>query len=117
MPLRKNYLSELQKSDICIADDGLKDTPGWKIGEYIIMKKAIISTPIRTVVEDFETGINYISTIDRNNYECLPDLVSDLLKNKKYMELKRNNEAWYNKYMRPDIYIENIIRKTTKDFL
>lgn len=114
---KKNYLSELRQSDICIADDGLKDTPGWKIGEYIIMKKAIISTPIRTVVEEFETGENYISTNDRNNYECLPDLVSDLVKNKKYMEIKRNNEAWYNKYMRPDIYIENIIRKTTKDFL
>ncbi len=112
---KKNYLSELQKADICIADDGLKDTPGWKIGEYIIMKKAIISTPIQTVVEEFETGKNYISTNNRDNFECLPDLVSDLLKNKKYMEVKRNNEVWYNKYMRPDIYIENIIRKTTND--
>ncbi len=113
---KKNYLFELQRADIGIADDGLKDTPGWKIGEYIFMKKAIISTPIQTVVEEFDDGKNYISTDDRTNYKCLPDLISDLVKNKKYIELKRNNEAWFNKYMRPDKYIDNIINLTSNQF-
>lgn len=109
---KKNYLSKLMTADICIADDGLKDTPGWKIGEYIMAHKAIITTPINTFIEDFEEGIHYVKTTDRNDFQSLPDLINLLLKEKKYQEMKMNNKNWYEKYMAPDSYIANIINKT-----
>jgi hypothetical protein len=53
--------------DIGIADDGLQNTPGWKIGEYMMLNKTVIPTPIRAVVEQFKSGENYISLEDRND--------------------------------------------------
>jgi len=108
---KKSYLSELQKSDICIADDGLKDTPGWKIGEYTMLNKAIISTPIRTIVEEFSPKKNYISLENRNDFKNLPDIINDLIQSKSYLELKNNNKNWSTKYLRPDSYVENILKK------
>ena len=107
---KKSYISELRKSDICIADDGLKDTPGWKIGEYAMLNKAIISTPIKTVVEQFESGKNYISLVDRTDFKNLPDIINELIKSKFYLDIKENNKIWSNKYLRPDSYIENILK-------
>ena len=107
---RQSYLSELRKADICIADDGLQDTPGWKIGEYTMLNKAIVSTPIRTVVEEFKPGENYISLEDRNDFKSLPDTIHELIKSKNYLQLKESNRIWSNKYLKPDCYIENILK-------
>tara|TARA_B100000809_G_scaffold232326_1_gene248115 strand:+ start:1093 stop:2091 length:999 start_codon:yes stop_codon:yes gene_type:complete len=107
---KQTYISELKKSDICIADDGLKDTPGWKIGEYAMLNKAIISTPIKTIVEQFKSGKNYIKLEDRTDFKNLPDIINELIKSKLYLEIKENNKIWSNKYLKPDSYIENILK-------
>jgi len=112
---KKSYLLELKKSDICIADDGLKDTPGWKIGEYVMANKAIISTPIKTIVEEFISKKNYISLEHRTDFKSLPDKINELIISKSYMELKNNNKNWSNKYLRPDTYIENILKVSSKN--
>lgn len=108
---RENYFKLLTKCDIGISDDGLKDTPGWKIGEYIFSNKAIISTPINTVVENFIENKNYLSTGSRNNFEILPDLIKKLLTGNTISEMQKNNKDWCNQYLEPSIYIENIIKK------
>ncbi len=106
---KENYLKELSKADICLANDGLKDTPGWKIGEYAMLNKAIISTPLKTVIEEFKEGVNYLSLETNADYESIPLLIHDLLKNKKYMQMKKNNQKWSSKYLHPESYIQNII--------
>jgi len=105
---KKNYLSELKKADIGIADDGLFDTPGWKIGEYIMSNKAIITTPINVHIHDFKEDINYLKTRDRNDYESLPALIDNLITDRKYMVMKKNNKKWYNQYLEPEAFIKNI---------
>ena len=106
---KNNYLKELRHSDICISDDGLKDSPGWKIGEYAMNNKAIISTPINTIVENFIVDKNYKSVSSRIDYQSLPDHINELLKNRTYLEFKENSKNWSNKYLKPDAYIQNII--------
>ncbi|MDB0040619.1 hypothetical protein N9E81_00390 [Algibacter sp.] len=113
MTKKSNYLSLLKKSDIGIADDGLFDTPGWKIGEYILASKAIITTPINVFIDNFKENINYVKTNDRNSYYEIPDLIEALISNKKYMDLKRNNKIWYESYMEPANYISNILNNKT----
>lgn len=108
---RENYFKLLAKCDIGVADDGLKDTPGWKIGEYIFSNKAIISTPINTVVENFIENKNYLSTGSRSNFEILPDLIEKLLSGNTISEMQKDNKDWCNQYLEPGIYIENIIKK------
>jgi|GEM_PF-678591 glycosyltransferase involved in cell wall biosynthesis len=109
---KKYYLDSLSQCDIAIADDGLKDTSGWKIGEYIMCGKAVISTPINVMIEDFRENINYLSTTSRDNYLELPDLIHKLLNSDFYREIRYNNAVWYEKHLSPVSYISNIIAKT-----
>lgn len=109
---KKNYLNILSHYDIAIADDGLKDTPGWKIGEYIMCGKAIITTPINVMIEDFHENTHYLSTSERDNYLILPDLIQKLRKNNFYKEMQRNNIEWYRNHLNPESYVLNIFYKS-----
>jgi hypothetical protein len=106
---KTNYLKYLKSCVVAIADDGLKDTPGWKIGEYVLANKAIISTPINVVVEGFEEGRNYLSTKSRSDFKILPELIYQLMKNNRYMRLIEENKKWYFQYLEPVRYIERIL--------
>ena len=110
---KSNYLSLLKNADIGIADDGLFDTPGWKIGEYVMSGKAIITTPINVYIDNFRENKNYLKTQNRSSYYDIPNLIEHLLSNKNYMNMKKNNKLWYETYLSPDIYINNILNKKT----
>jgi hypothetical protein len=109
MTSKKMYLKNLINSDIANADDGLKDTPGWKIGEYVMYGKAIISTPINTVVESFNKNTNYLVLSSRNNYEEIIYKIEELLDNKNYLIQGLNNLEYTKKFLDPIAYIERII--------
>jgi hypothetical protein len=108
---KRTYLKLAGGCDIGIADDGLRDTPGWKIGEYTKLSMAIISTPIRVVVDDFLEGRNYLSTSDRNNYLDLPSLIQELLNGCRYLEMQKANQEWYSSHLEPVRYVENILKR------
>ncbi|WPO79482.1 hypothetical protein [Flavobacterium sp. KACC 22761] len=108
---KNNYLKMLNNYDICIADDGLKDTPGWKIGEYLLFGKAIITTPINVVIDKFEKHINYEKLSTRNSYLELPEKIDYLLTGKKYLEMGSNNLKWSEEYLHPKNYIQRILSK------
>lgn len=106
---KKNYLCALRQHDIGIADDGLKDTPGWKIGEYLLYGKAVITTPINIVLDDFSENVNFLNLTSRSSYEELPSRIEELLKNKNYLEMANNNFAWSRRYLHPANYINRIL--------
>ena len=106
---KKKYLKELNHCDIAIADDGLKNSTGWKFGEYVLSHKAIISTPLNTIANDFHENQNYISTGDRSDYKIIPDLICNLLKNDNFEEMQNQNEIWSAKYLEPKAYINHIL--------
>jgi hypothetical protein len=68
------------KYNIGIADDGLKDTPGWKIGEYLLYGKAIITTPLNISLDNFKESVNYELLSTRSSFLELPDKIESLLK-------------------------------------
>lgn len=109
--LKRNYLSALAQSDIAIADDGLKDTPGWKIGEYLMAGKAVITTPIKVLIEDFEENVNFLSTGRRDDYAILPDLVNSLRKDQAYKLMQEQNKQWYKSHLEPVAYVSSILSK------
>ena len=111
---KKNYLVKLSNSDICIADDGLKDTPGWKIGEYVLFGKAIISTPISIAIPGFFAGINYLSLSSKDSTEELPGLIINLLDNDKYLSMCKKNYLYGQQYIHPAGYFKQVIRRIEK---
>lgn len=106
---KKKYFKSLLNSDICIADDGLKDTPGWKIGEYLLFGKAVVSTPINVAIDNFEEHINYEKLSTRNSYFELPDKIEYLLNENKFLEMGHNNLIWSNNYLHPKNYIKRVL--------
>lgn len=106
---KKNYINELISSNIAIADDGLKDTPGWKIGEYLLFGKAIITTPINVKIMDFNNNDNYLKLSNRSSFEELPDKISELMKNKNYLEMGNYNKNWSKIYLHPNNYFNRLL--------
>ena len=105
----KEYFALLRQSNIGIADDGLKDTPGWKIGEYLLFGKAVITTPINIVVDNFYENTNYEKVSDRSAYLELPEKIELLMKDKKYIEIGQNNLYWSREYLHPKNYIKKLL--------
>lgn len=106
---KKNYLKNLNNFNIGIADDGLKNTPGWKIGEYLLNGKALISTPLNVMIEDFDEHVNYERLSSRSSFEELPEKIEGLIKNKGYLEMGENNFHWSQKYLHPSNYLNRIL--------
>ncbi|HEX9979727.1 MAG TPA: hypothetical protein VGB50_04085 [Flavobacterium sp.] len=105
-----NYFKLLGQSKIGIADDGLKDTPGWKIGEYAYFNKPIISTPINVIVPQFEENINYMPLAHRTDFQSIPHIVDNLLTNTSmYDEMYQNNKRYADTQLDPLKYFEKII--------
>lgn len=107
----KEYFGILRQCNIGIADDGLKDTPGWKIGEYLLFGKAVVTTPINIVVDNFNEHTNYEKVSSRSAYIELPDKIEYLLKEKKYLEVDQNNLNWSNTYLHPSNYLNRVLSK------
>lgn len=106
---KNNYLNLLSKHSIGIADDGLKDTPGWKIGEYLLFGKAVITTPLNISLDNFEEYVNFEKLNTRSSYQELPEKIESLLKDKRYLEMGNNNLKWSNDYLHPKNYIQRIL--------
>lgn len=106
---KKHYFNSLKNSNIGIADDGLKDTPGWKIGEYLLFGKAIITTPISTSIDNFNETVNYEKLTCRNSYLELPEKIEYLLNENRYLEMGQNNLIWSENYLHPKNYIKRIL--------
>jgi hypothetical protein len=107
---KKKYLKELLTYNIGVADDGLKNTPGWKIGEYLLYGKAVISTPLNVCIENFEEHVNYEKLSLRSSYEEIPEKIATLLKDKKYLEMGENNFKWSDNYLHPKNYLNRILK-------
>lgn len=109
---KKEYFNSLRNADIGIADDGLKDTPGWKIGEYLLFGKAVVTTPLNTIVDDFKEHINFEKVQNRSSYSELPEKIDSLLEGKRYLEVAENNLKWSETYLHPKNYIRRILTIT-----
>lgn len=106
---KKKYLAKLSEISIGIADDGLKDTPGWKIGEYLLYGKAVITTPLNIAVDDFKEGTNYERLVSRSAYEELPSKIEYLIKDKRYLEMGKANKEWSDNHIHPVNYLKRIL--------
>jgi hypothetical protein len=104
---KQNYLSKLRSADIGIANEGLKGSPGWKIGEYVVGSKCIISTAVAPLIPAFDTEVNYLVFDDPNE---IPEIVMQLRKGKKYLRMGEKNWQYCLKYLHPDVYFERILR-------
>lgn len=102
------YLKALRASDIGIADYGLEMSVGFKMAEYVAMSRAIVSTPVNTLLPGFfESGKNYLSytTVD----ECLNHCIGLIRRPELILEMQRHNADYYQRYLKPDQLVWNCL--------
>lgn len=102
------YIKKTKQSSIVFNTPAVHNCHGWKLGEYLAMGKAIISTPISNQLpEALEHGKNI--HIVQNNEE-LKTAINLLLKDSNYREkLENGAKDYYSKLAKPDKVIAYIL--------
>lgn len=105
----KDYLTKTKKSQLVFNTPAVHNCHGWKLGEYLAMGKAIISTPLSNELpEDLVHGEN-IHIISRSDElrEAISLLISDNFYRKK---LEEGAKSYYDKYGSPQAVIAYITK-------
>jgi len=102
------YIKKTKFSAIVFNTPSVHNCHGWKLGEYLAMGKAIISTPLsNNLPEDLVHGknIHFISNIDE-----MKIAIKFLLDNSSYrMILEQGAKEYYSKFVSPQKVIENVL--------
>jgi hypothetical protein len=105
---KKSYLRELRNSDICIATNGLENTLGWRIAEYVAFSKAVVSEPFDVMVPAWKEGAHYLLFKDD-----LCARVDALLYQKNYTRMQQQNYEYYNQYMAPEALFNRLLKQAS----
>ena len=104
----KEYIQKTKMSIIVFNTPSVKLCLGWKLAEYLMMGKAIISTEIENVMPgDFFYGKQYL--LVRNEYE-IGMAVRELFKNHVLREkMELSARQYFNDYLSPTKVLERIL--------
>ena len=104
-----SYIKKTKLSEIVFNTPAVHNCHGWKLGEYLAMGKAIVSTPISNQLpEDLLHGKNIHITSNMDELKSALDL---LLKNDNYRKMLEDGaKNYYSKYVCPKMVIQNILR-------
>jgi len=105
----KTYINNIKKSLFVFNTPAVHNCHGWKLGEFLCMGKAIISTPlINELPIPLEHG-KHIYFVDGE--QDIEKAVTLLLENKDFRyNLEKNAKTYYNNYASPVKVIESIIQ-------
>lgn len=104
-----DYLERVKKSTVVINTPAVHDCLGWKLGEYLALGKAIISTPIsnRLMPGEFVAGTHYLEV--KSVETDLPNAIKYLFADREArLEFQGHAHNYYNTYLKPNVVIERI---------
>jgi len=104
-----SYIKKTKLSAIVFNTPAVHNCHGWKLGEYLAMSKAIVSTPLSNQLpEELVHGKNIHIISNKDELKYALDL---LLKDESYRKmLEDGSRAYYTKYVSPQRVIENILQ-------
>ena len=105
---RKSYIKALKKSSIGIVNQGLEDSIGAKLGEYLANGLAVITSPIHKfqLHGDFRENQNYLSY---SSVEQCIEIVKHLHKDDNFRKnIQNNNFKYYHQYLQPGKKMKHI---------
>jgi len=104
----KTYIEKTKLSTIVFNTPAVDNCHGWKLGEYLAMGKAIISTPLSNELPEklvHGENVHIVSNIEEMEFA-----INLLLKDNDYRKLLENGaKTYYLKYVDPKSVIENIL--------
>lgn len=106
----KEYLDKTKKSAIVFNTPSVLGCHGWKMGEYLAMGKAIISTQLNNLMPgDFIDGVHYLGVKDDMDIAK----AVGILKNNEALRcrLKENARNYYETYLSPSAVVRRIMER------
>lgn len=107
---KENYLKQLKKSSVGIITEGLEQSIGWKLGEYVAHSLAILSYPIDKfqLLGDFRNEKNYLAYTDQKE---LITKINFLQNNDDLrMDIQHNNYSYYREFLEPSAKLQKILK-------
>lgn len=106
----KQYVAKTKESAIVFNTPAVHNCHGWKLGQFLAMNKAIISTPFQNILPEALEHGNNIHFV--NNENEMDAAVTKLLTDEAYRnKLEEGARAYYLKYATPTAVIHSIIKK------
>lgn len=106
---RSRYLDLVKQSAVVVTTNGISDSIGWKMGEFVALAKAIVCEPlIHKLPGLFESGRNYLPY--QTSHECVARCVELMENSHLAQEIMENNYNYFNRYVRPDVLMFNSFR-------
>lgn len=103
------WLDKTKRSSVVFNTPAFWDCHGWKLGEYLALGKAIISTPLSN---DLPTPLIHgenIHFVD-DNVESIRSAVEMIVNDKSYREkLEHGARQWWDKYGTPEKSVERVL--------
>ncbi|MAB57129.1 MAG: hypothetical protein CL524_06215 [Aequorivita sp.] len=103
------FLEAMKKCGICIYTNGLMYSPGWTLPEYLSQGKCIVAEPLANKIPN--PLINEEHLIYFSNDKELIEICRELLLDKKKREvLGKNARLYYENYISPTIFFQNLLK-------
>jgi len=103
----KKYIHKTQESAIVFNTPAVLDCLGWKLGEFLALGKAIISTPLTRVMPATGKRDFYLETKEEDIGVQVRALMADKAARKR---LEENAHQYYCDYLSPEKVIMNLIQ-------
>lgn len=107
------YLHNIKKSAFVFNTPAAWACHGWKLGEYLAMGKAIISTPfVNEMPEKMVHGENIYFIESESEMEVAVNLL--LSNDNLRIKLEKGAKEYYDKWLKPDVVLRKIIHELEK---
>lgn len=110
MPVdHREYLRRTKESTFVFNTPAVHDCLGWKLGEFLALGKAIISTPLgRTMPGDFRPG-EHVHMVDGSEDSILA-AIDRLCEDREYRRhLEESARRYWEQYLRPEVVIRRMV--------
>ena len=103
------YLSKIKRSSVVFNTPAVSSCHGWKLGEFLALGKAIISTPLsRALPAELENGV-HLHYVD-GSIDSIREAVDHLARDPEYRRhLEIQARAYYLRYLSPERVIERAL--------
>jgi hypothetical protein len=105
----RRWLQQTRCSAAVLNTPGVSGCLGWKLGEYLALGKAIISTPIeRRLPADLEHG-THIHIVDGSE-DSMREAIQRITRDGRYrLRLEINSRAYFDRYVDPRAAIQRLV--------
>lgn len=105
----KEYLQKVKKSFVVFNTPAVQDCHGWKLGEFLALGKAIISTSFFNVLPTPLIHKKYIHYVD-DSKQSIVTALKEILQNPDYREsLETNAQHYFKNNLLPELVVEKLI--------